>query len=193
MTGINEVFKLVHRKDFLKSGDSRYAEIDAPIPIGYGQTNSQPSTVRQMLAWLDVHDGQKVLDVGSGSGWTTALLSRLVGPSGHVYAVEIVPELVEFGRDNCRRIDVKNAEFYEAGSSYGLPQYSPYDRILVSAAANSLPLEIIDQLVIGGKAVIPVMDDILEVYKIGGKRFDIVKHPGYIFVPLLKPYRESRD
>lgn len=121
MTGINEAFKSVHRKDFLKSGDSRYVEIDAPIPIGYGQTNSQPSTVRQMLGWLDVRDGQKVLDVGSGSGWTTALLSRLVGPSGHVYAVEIVPELVEFGRDNCRRIDVKNAEFYEAGSSYVYP------------------------------------------------------------------------
>ncbi|MGB2787440.1 MAG: methyltransferase domain-containing protein [Candidatus Saccharimonadaceae bacterium] len=185
MISLDRAFKSIRRKDFLRNDDARYADIDAPILIGYGQTNSQPSTVRQMLEWLDVQEGQKVLDVGSGSGWTTALLSSMVGPEGYVYAVEIVPELVEFGRENCRRAGVKNVEFYDARENYGLPKYAPYDRILVSAAADSLPTELIDQLVVGGRAVIPVRNDILVIDKIHGDEYETVRHSGYIFVPLV--------
>ena len=84
MSTVQEAFQLVDRKLFLPEEERWRAHLDRPIPIGYGQTNSQPSTVRAMLEWLDAEEGDKILDVGSGSGWTTALLSRLVGKTGEV-------------------------------------------------------------------------------------------------------------
>src|SRR5665213_784816 len=104
MPAIDEAFRTIQRRDFLPADLQEQAYIDAPIPIGFGQTNSQPSTVRMMLEWLDPQPGDKILDVGSGSGWTTALLSYLVEPNGQVYAVEKIPELVAFGRENCQSI-----------------------------------------------------------------------------------------
>lgn len=182
---ITEAFEAIDRANFLPPDMKHAAEFDSPIPIGYGQTNSQPYTVRLMLEWLDPRPGEKILDVGSGSGWTTALLAYLVGPKGRVYAVERVPELVEFGRQNAERAGVKNAEFYPAGEEFGLPDEAPFDRILVSASADELPQELIDQLKVGGKMVIPVQNDILEITKKTRGDLDIKKHPGFVFVPLL--------
>lgn len=161
------------------------ASVDNAIPIGYGQTISQPSTVEMMLEWLDAQPSDRVLDVGSGSGWTTALLSHIVGPKGHIYAVERILELVEFGQDNAKRAGVRNAEFYQAGEEYGLPEYAPYDRMLVSAAADDLPQELIDQLKPGGKLVIPVHNDILEIIKNRQHKIQTTRHPGFVFVPLI--------
>ncbi len=161
------------------------ADIDMPLPIGYGQTNSQPSTVRRMLEWLDARAGERILDVGSGSGWTTALLATLVGPTGSTYAVEKVPELVKFGRENCRRSSVHNATFFPAGVTYGLPEYAPYDRILVSAAARELPYDLLRQLKVGGKIVMPINDTIVEITENKGDDMNIVEHPGFAFVPLV--------
>lgn len=182
---IDEAFEAVDRRQFLPKDARESAEIDAPIPIGHGQTNSQPYTVRVMLEWLDPRPGDKVLDVGSGSGWTTALLSHIVGSKGRVYAVERVPELVEFGRDNVQRAGIKNAEFYPAGDELGLPEEAPYDRVLVSASADQLPQELVEQVKTGGKMVIPVQYDILEISKVSKDKIDIQKHPGFVFVPLL--------
>ncbi|MBI2008998.1 protein-L-isoaspartate O-methyltransferase [Candidatus Saccharibacteria bacterium] len=165
------------------------ADFDMPLPIGFGQTISQPTTVRLMLGWLEPQLGDKVLDVGSGSGWTTALLAHLVGPSGKVYAVELVPELVKFGRQNCSRIGIKNARIYQAGRKYGLPKEAPFERILVSAAAEELPTELIDQLSVGGKMVIPVRNDILEIEKTSAKDTEVVVHSGFVFVPLVPSER----
>lgn len=156
-----------------------------PLTIGHGQTNSQPTTVKMMLEWLDVKPGKKVLDVGSGSGWTTALLAYLVGTRGKVYAVERVPELVKFGRENNKKAGVTNTEFFEAGKTYGLPQHAPYDRILVSASARELPPELPGQLKVGGKLVIPVREDILEITKTGKETYKTITHPGFVFVPLV--------
>ena len=141
-TTINEIdraFLMMSRQDFLPLS-SRYVNVfDAPLSIGYGQTCSQPSTVRMMLKWLDVKPGNKVLDIGSGSGWTTALLSVLVGERGSVFAVERIPKLVEFGAENCRRAGVKNARFFYAKESVvGLPEHSPFDNILVSASGKKV-------------------------------------------------------
>src|SRR5690349_9944297 len=93
-------FRAVDRGDFLRPADRRNAAYDGPIPIGHGQTNSQPRTVRAMLMLLDVGPGHRVLDVGSGSGWTTALLAHLVGPEGSVLGLERVEDLVTFGAEN---------------------------------------------------------------------------------------------
>src|SRR5690606_12766274 len=143
--------------------------------------NSQPTTVRMMLEWLDPKPGDRVLDVGSGSGWTTALLAHLVGPKGKVYAVERLPELVKFGRSNAKRVGITNAEFYEAGNVFGLPHHAPYDRILVSATADNLPPELLDQLKPEGKLVIPVGDTVYEITR-RKDGIETAEHPGFVFV-----------
>jgi protein-L-isoaspartate(D-aspartate) O-methyltransferase len=177
----------INRADFLLPSERGYASLDMPLTIGYGQTNSQPSTVRRMLEWLDPQPGDKVLDVGSGSGWTTALLSRLVGRKGHVCAVERISELVKMGRRNCRKYNFKNVSFHRAGAVFGLPAHAPYDRILVSAAARSLPLELIDQLTSIGTIVIPVGSNILEIHKSPDGDYATIPHYGFVFVPLIEP------
>jgi protein-L-isoaspartate(D-aspartate) O-methyltransferase len=182
---IDEAFSKYRREDFLPKEVKLQATFDAPLPIGHNQTNSQPSTVRRMLVWLDVQDGQKVLDVGSGSGWTTALLSHLAGSEGRVYAVEKVPELVRFGEENCQKQGVANAEFRAAGDSFGLPDNAPFDRILVSASANEMPQELIDQLGNGGRMVIPVRHSIFVVNKDNQGTIKTTEQPGYAFVPLV--------
>ena len=185
MSSITSAFEKMKRKNFLPDDLKPEAVIDAPLPIGFGQTNSQPTTVRMMLEWLEPEPGNKILDVGAGSGWTTALLAHIVGPKGKVYAVEKVPELLEFGRENAKRARVKNAEFFRAGKVFGLPRHAPYDRILVSAAAQELPNELLKQLKVGGKLVIPVQYDVLEIEKTGTEKYEIFTHHGFSFVPLV--------
>lgn len=184
MDVIEEAFASVPREIFVPAYLKEQSVIDAPLPIGFGQTISQPTTVRLMLEWLDVQAGEKVLDVGSGSGWTTALLARVVGPKGKVYAVEKIPELVEMGRDNCRVAGIDNAEFFQAGVEFGLADKAPFNRILVSAAADKLPQILLKQLADKGKVVIPVENDILEIQK-DGEDYIIKNHRGFVFVPLI--------
>lgn len=182
---IADAFHSIDRADFVPKELKGQAAQDTPLPIGFRQTISQPSTVRRMLKWLDPQPGEKILDIGSGSGWTTALLSKIVGEKGSVFAVEKIPKLREFGKSNCAKVGIENADFFQAGSEYGLPKHSPYDRILVSAAAQKLPSELLDQLKIGGKLVIPVQNDILEITKTSENEYETEVHGGYIFVPLV--------
>src|SRR3712207_5378151 len=100
MDPVTEAFREVPREQFLPARSRRWAGYDGPIRIGHGQTNSQPRTVEAMLRLLDVRPGQRVLDVGAGSGWTTGLLAHLVGPDGRVLGVELVPALAKSGAAN---------------------------------------------------------------------------------------------
>lgn len=185
MDRVAKAFREVKRANFVLPEASQAVGLDAPLPIGFGQTISQPTTVRLMLEWLEPEAGNKILDVGSGSGWTTALLANIVGPRGKIYAVELIPELVRFGRDNCQRLGIKNATFYHASDTYGLPRHAPYDRVLVSAAAEKLPQELIAQLKPSGKMIIPLRNDILEIEKLKDEQLEITTHPGFAFVPLV--------
>ncbi|PIZ63007.1 protein-L-isoaspartate O-methyltransferase [Candidatus Saccharibacteria bacterium CG_4_10_14_0_2_um_filter_52_9] len=182
---IDKAFRAVPRQNFLPEAVVDSVGLDRPLPIGFGQTNSQPTTVAMMLDWLAVEPGQTILDVGSGSGWTTALLAHLTGQAGKVIAVEIVPELVEFGRQNCQRLGIGNVSFYQAGKQYGWPPAGPYDRILVSAASQAVPPELIDQLKPGGRLVIPVQSSILVIDKDTRGNLEQYEHPGFSFVPLV--------
>jgi protein-L-isoaspartate(D-aspartate) O-methyltransferase len=182
---IEQAFGKVNRTDFLTDETRSMAEADMPLPIGYGQTNSQPTTVRLMLEWLGARPGDKVLDVGSGSGWTAALLAHIVGPRGKVYGVERIPELVEFGQNNIENAGIKNARVIQAGAKIGLPEFAPYDRILVSASADRLPQELISELKPGGKIVVPVNNSVWEIHKNQSGEIGSTEHPGFAFVPLI--------
>ena len=185
MDNVTRAFLKTPRQDFLPDSVRHQAAADIPLPIGFGVTNSQPSTVRMMLGWLGVKPGDKILDVGSGSGWTTGLLCALTGKNGEVYAVEVIPELMVIGEQNVKKLNIKNARFFKAGRQVGLPEYAPYERILVSAAAAEVPGQLLSQLKPGGKMVIPVRDEILEISKKSEADFEIKPHYGFAFVPLI--------
>jgi protein-L-isoaspartate(D-aspartate) O-methyltransferase len=184
MLNISDVMSQTNRAHFLPRNLKTEANVDAPISIGYSQTNSQPTVVKMMLEWLQVQPGHRVLDVGSGSGWTTALLSKLVGKTGRVYAVEKVPALVKFGRHNCQKANCHNVRFFEAENTIGLIKFSPYDRILVSASAERIPHELLSQLKVHGIAVIPVDTSIQVIKKMDDRHYESTVHEGYRFVPL---------
>lgn len=193
MSKVDEAFQNVSRQFFVPAELGEQWRRDVALPIGYGQTISQPYTVHAMLEWLNASPGNKVLDVGSGSGWTTALLSHIVGNEGKVYAVERIPELVDFGRENCQNSGVSNVEFHQAGKRLGLKEFAPYDCILVSAAANTVPLELMEQLKAGGKMVIPVGNDIFEIEKNKDSDVQTVIHNGFIFVPLIREKKHVKS
>ncbi|NIB41550.1 protein-L-isoaspartate O-methyltransferase [Pseudomaricurvus alkylphenolicus] len=185
---VDRALRETDRAHFMPASVRHMADVDGAIPIGYDQTISQPYTVRNMLLWLAPERGDRILDVGSGSGWSTALLSHLVGPEGTVLAVERIAELKVFGENNCLSYGCSNVTFYLAGEELGLPQLAPFDRILVSAAAPVLPAALLDQLGDGGKLVIPVGNSILEIAKDGFGQIDYERdHYGYTFVPLHLP------
>jgi protein-L-isoaspartate(D-aspartate) O-methyltransferase len=187
---LDAAFEAIPRAAFLPPEQVRFADVNRALPIGHGQTNSQPSTVREMLSLLDVHPGQRVLDVGCGSGWTTALLAHLVGPGGTVLGVEIVPELVELGRRHLAALpgadERGTASIVPASSEVlGLPAEAPFDRVLVSAQTPSLPEELVGQLRVGGVLVVPVAGDLLRVRR-EDTGLDVVRRRGYSFVPLVQ-------
>ncbi|TKI69516.1 methyltransferase domain-containing protein [Sulfurimonas crateris] len=180
---IIEAFRSVDRADFV--ADSRAFDIyeDHPLGIGRGQTISQPRTVAMMLEMLSPREGDKILDIGSGSGWTTALLAYIAGSSGSVTGVERVSELVEFGRENLKKYDFKNEKIVHSGDKLGI-EGEKFDRILVSAAADELPHELVKQLKVGGKLVIPIQNSVFEIVK-KEEGFDVKEHYGFTFVPLI--------
>lgn len=183
-SNIIEAFRNIDRADFVY--DSTMPDIyeDYPLQIGYNQTISQPTTVAIMMEMLSLHKGQKVLDIGSGSGWTTALLSFIVGEEGFVTGVERVEELVKFGSKNLKKYKFENAKIIQAGDKLGIPG-EKFDCILVSAAADEFPLELGEQLKVGAKLVIPVRNSIYEVTKKESGELEVIKHYGFTFVPLI--------
>ena len=183
---VSTAFKAVPRQDFLPAGARRQAAYDGPLPIGHGQTNSQLRTVAAMLRLLDVAPGDRVLDVGAGSGWTTALLAHLTGPKGLVVGVELVPELAAWGEDNVRRACGAWASVRAATPGLlGVPGLAPYDRILVSAEAVRVPEPLLEQLADPGRMVLPVTGVMTLVVRSGGED-RISEHGHYRFVPLLR-------
>lgn len=186
---IIDAFYYIGREEFVPDDLVKSSSLDIALPIGYGQTISQPMTVAFMLELLDPKPGQNILDLGSGSGWTTALLSYIVGESGKVTSIERIKELCDFGKKNVGKFDFIEkgiAEFYCQNGIEGFHKNAPYDRILVSATTNEIPKELKDQLVVGGKMVIPVKNSICYLKKKGEDNFYEEKFPGFSFVPLVE-------
>lgn len=179
-TVVLDAMRVIDRRGFLRRRDRREAGDDRPLGIGHGQTNSQPTTVVDTVSALDVRPGHRVLDVGSGSGWTTALLGHLVGASGQVIGVERIPDLVEFGRRNLAAHDMAWAQIVPARPGVlGLPDQAPFDRILVSAAASDVPGALIDQLARPGVLVVPVGDRLCRVVRTADGDVQLTDLGGY--------------
>ena len=179
----------VPRHLFVRKSDITHAYDDYPLPIGYGQTISAPHIVAIMCTLLDVEKGMNILEIGGGSGYHAAVLAELTGPDGMVYSIERIPELAEFARDNLRNAGYPNAAVMTGDGTLGLPEYAPYDRILVACAAPAIPPPLIDQLKRGGKMVIPIGDYMQELYLV--HKNDVIskeKSGGVIFVPLIGKY-----
>ncbi|TSC67192.1 MAG: hypothetical protein CEO19_327 [Parcubacteria group bacterium Gr01-1014_73] len=182
---MNRAFEKINRVDFIGPDYQAEADEDYPLPIGFGQTISQPFTVAFMLELLEPQKGDKVLDVGSGSGWTTALLAELVGDMGRVFGVEKIPELVSLGRKNLAKYNFPNAKIIQAGAELGLPSEAPFDKILVSAAAEKIPETLLYQLKAPGLLVLPVKDAIIQIKKDAAGKIFQKEFPGFVFVPLV--------
>lgn len=182
---IIQAFEKVKREDFLPSHAEDSAYFNTAFPIGFGQTISQPLVVAFMLELLEPKKGEKILDIGSGSGWTTALLADLVGKRGRVIGLEIIPELKDFGKKNISKYELCNAKILLRDGTKGYNKEAPYDKILCSAEAAELPGTLKEQLKIGGRIVIPIGTSICVLDKIGKADFLKKCYPGFAFVPLV--------
>ena len=183
-----QAFKKIKRIDFLPDNFKNLAELNEALPIGFNQTISQPLVVAFMLELLELKQGENILDVGSGSGWTTSLLAEIVGLQGKVTALEIKSELKEFGEKNIAQYNFIEKGIVECISADGYKGYkknSLYDKILVSAAATKVPDSLKNQLKIEGRMVIPINSSIWLLIKKTEKEFQKTEYPGFIFVPLI--------
>jgi protein-L-isoaspartate(D-aspartate) O-methyltransferase len=185
---IIKAFEEIKRVDFIPEDIKNLSEINEALPIGFGQTISQPLVVAFMLEKLEPKPGDKILDIGSGSGWTSTLLANIVGDKGKVIGIEIIPELKEFGQNNASNYDfVKNGilNFVCGDGREGYSQEALYDGILCSAGTDSVPPAIEKQLKVGGKIVIPINNSICVFTKKSENNFEKQEYPGFVFVPLV--------
>ncbi|HSL94747.1 MAG TPA: protein-L-isoaspartate(D-aspartate) O-methyltransferase [Thermoleophilia bacterium] len=178
--------RAVPRHSFVPAGMEGEAYLDGPLPIGFGQTISQPYMVALMTALLGADARSRVLEVGAGSGYQTAVLAELVA---QVWAVERVAELAEAARRRLRELGYDNVHLAVGDGTLGWEEHAPYDGILVAAAAEDVPAALLDQLVVGGRLVIPLgvphRDQVLTVYRRGREGFDVERHTPCRFVPLV--------
>ncbi len=189
---IISAFQKIKRQDFVLSEIREEADGNYPLSIGYGQTISQPFTVAFMLELCQPQEGDKVLDIGSGSGWTTALFAEIVSERGKVFGIELISQLKEFGEGNVKKYNFVSSGrvvFICGDGSKGLSHEAPFNVIHVAAAAADIPQALLDQLAIGGRLVIPegtMTQDMVLITKISDRRFEEKRFPGFVFVPLIR-------
>jgi len=192
---VESALRNIPRHEFVPESELDYAYDNEPLPIMKNQTISQPGVVTRMTEWLDVKDGQKILEIGTGSGWQSAILSYLVG-SGNVYSIERHPELVKFAQENLKKLNIGNVHVILGDGSIGYPQASPYDRIIITAACSEIPLPLFDQLKENGLILAPVGDDssqsLVLLQKTSKGLVEIKKQSKYVFVPLIGKFGKNK-
>lgn len=187
---IIDACKAVDRRDFIPDDLKDRAYENVALPIGYKQTISQPLVVVFMLELLGIRSGEKVLEIGTGSGWKTALLAQLVGDQGRVYSIERVGELQNIAKKHLAKyaFEEKGVLALIGGDGfYGYPEHAPYDKIIAAASAKEIPDAWKEQIKIGGRIVAPVGDSIVVMDKIGPNQFETISYFGFSFVPLITP------
>ena len=182
---ISNAFFKIDRIDFVPEKFKGEAYLDIPIPIYHGMTTSQPSTIAFMLEKLRPKKGDKVLEIGTGSGYLTALLAVLVGKNGKVFSVEYFPKLKEFAEFNLRHYNFKNIKLLTGDGKSGLLEEAPFDKIISSAEVKEIPRAWEEQLKIGGSILTPIDSKIVLAKKVAEDRFDAEFFSAFSFVPLL--------
>ena len=185
-----DAFKAVPRHEFVPAHLRDYAYADQPLPIGHGQTISAPSMIAIMLESLDLRPGQKVLEIGTGSGYNAALIAEIVGREGKVFTIERIAELAEFGRANLKKTGWGWVNVVVGDGTCGYGKEAPWDRILVTACAPELPKPLIEQLKVGGKLAAPVGEHYMfQTWTVGEKIGEgkprVREFGGCSFVPLV--------
>jgi len=150
---LEDFFRSLDRSFFVDDDMKKYAHLDEPLPIGFGQTISQPTLVLEMTKLLAPEKDSKVLEIGTGSGFQTALLAKM---AAKVYTVERIAELMEKAQKRLEALNFSNIYYKVGDGSKGWQEHAPYDRIMVTAAARVLPAELVNQLAVGGRMVIPI-------------------------------------
>lgn len=176
------------RHEFVPKSFLDIAYENIPIPLMKNQTISQPVVVSRMTEWLKVMEGQKILEVGSGSGWQSAILSFLV-KDGKVFSIDRHSELVEFAKKNLSKLGICNVDVILGDGSLGFPKESPFDRIIVTAACKKVPPPLFEQLSLNGLLIAPVgeyFQSLILFKKTSQGIVEIKNESGYAFVPLLE-------
>lgn len=182
------VMEEIPRHRFLPAEEQTWAYSDGPLPIGHGQTISQPYIVALMTELLALQGHERVLEVGTGSGYQAAILGKL---AAEVHSVEIIPELAKKARRILKQLGLTNVHVHIGDGSLGWPPAAPYDGILVAAAAPDVPQPLLEQLSDGGRLVIPVGGrgfQELQLWKRKGDAYRQERNISVSFVPLRGEY-----
>lgn len=184
---ILKAFNEIKREDFIPEEYKLHAYGDYPVPIPGGATISQPTTVLMMTQALEIKPGQKILEVGTGSGYQVAILSKLVGNKGRIISTEVVKEIEDYAKKNLKKAGIKNVAVIFTDGSVGYAKEAPYDRIIATAACPAIPEPLVKQLKEGGILLAPVgskySQEMIKARKTKGKL--VTESLGdFVFVPL---------
>lgn len=186
-----EALERIDRANFVGETNIHFAYLDNALPIGNGQTISQPLTVVFMLELLNVEIGDSVMEIGFGSAWQTCLISHMVGENGSVHAIELIPELFNFGVENSKKYPeiYERIQFFNQNGINGLPDISDgiggFGKIICSAKLKDKPNTWLEQLKIEGIVVYPKDSGIYKITKIDENNFEEEFYPGFVFVPFV--------
>ena len=185
---IIEAFNKIPRHLFVRKEYLSYAYEDIPLPTFSGQTISQPYTIAIMTETLDPKSGEKILEIGSGSGYQAALIGFCIGKKGKIITIELEKDLVKFSKKNLKKTKLKNVEIINGDGKGGYSKEAPYDKCIITAACEEVPKAVKNQVKIGGRIVAPVNDlfgqKMMVIDKIGENKFNEKNLVSFVFVPL---------
>ena len=187
-----KAFKEVNREDFVPQELKGAAYEDIPLPLMRGKTISQPTTVMIMTHLLDLKKSEKVFEIGTGSGYQAAIIAKIVGPKGKVITTEVVPELVNYARENLKRSGIKNVQVFEEDGSNGMIKEAPFDKIIITAASKEFPHPLLEQLKPEGVIVGPIGNqyeqEMVRGFKDKDGKLSLEFFGPFLFTPLYGKY-----
>lgn len=188
---VRRAMETVPREEFIPASNQPYAYVDRPLPIGEGQTISAPHMVSMICELLELEEGLKILEIGSGFGYNAAVVAQIIGEKGHLYSIERIESLAENARENLKRTGLDhNITIIPGDGTNGYEEEAPFDRIYGTASAPSVPEPLKEQLKIGGIMLIPVGEqhyyqDLIYIKRKSDDGFEKRNIGGVAFVPMI--------